>query len=166
MVEVKRQKPKKADLTKFAFTLRIVVNNMPKKYNYTMKTGRPSKYRPEFCQDVVEYMGQGFSKEAFAGKIGVSSQQIYRWMKKHKQFRTAIRKAENACQNFWEELGIRLVLAGQGNATAWIFNMKNRFRKTGWADITKNETTIKLPKPISEINVPKDDSISQDKPTN
>jgi transposase-like protein len=113
-----------------------------------MKRGRPTKYREEHCQEIISYMAQGFSKEAFAGHIGVSSQQIYRWKKKHKAFRTAIKKAETACQNFWEELGIQLVLAGQGNATAWIFNMKNRFRKTGWSDTSEVKKTIYRPKTL------------------
>ena len=85
-----------------------------------MTAGRPTKYKEEYCNEVIEYMKQGFSKEAFAGHIGVSKQQIYRWKKKHKEFRTSLKKAETACQAFWEELGIQLVLAGQGNATALI----------------------------------------------
>lgn len=122
--------------------------------------GRPTKYKPEFCDDVIEYMGQGFSKEAFAGKVGVSKQQIWRWMKKHKEFRTAIKKAETACQAFWEEMGIQLVLAGQGNATAWIYNMKCRFRKSGWADIKDVNKNIYHPKPILDA-VHNNDSDSQ-----
>jgi len=105
------------------------------------KIGRPTKYKPEYCQEIIEFMKQGFSKDAFAGHIGVSSQQIFRWKKKYKDFRTSIKKAEAACQEFWEELGIQMVLAGQGNAAVWIFNMKNRFRKTGWSD--KTDTDIK-----------------------
>jgi transposase len=110
--------------------------------------GRPTKYKEEYCEEVIEYMKQGKSKEAFAGHIGVSKQQIYRWMKKYRKFRTSIRKAEVACQDFWEELGIQMALAGQGNATVWIYNMKCRFRKSGWADKSEVENTIKFPKPI------------------
>ena len=116
---------------------------MTRKYNYTMPTGRPTKYKPEYCQEVIDFMAKGLSKEAFAGEIKVSTQQIYRWMKKHKNFRTAIRKAENACQAFWEKMGVNIAAEGQGNAAVWIFNMKNRFRNTGWADATSTDLTTK-----------------------
>ncbi len=110
--------------------------------------GRPSKYRVEYCQEAIDFMKQGYSKEAFAGHIGTTKPAIYRWIKKHKEFRNAIKRAEVACQEFWESLGIELVLAGQGNATAWIFNMKNRFRKSGWSDTTQIEKTVYRPKTL------------------
>jgi len=31
---------------------------MPKKYNYTKKPGRPSKYKPEFCQEMINFFNQ------------------------------------------------------------------------------------------------------------
>jgi len=117
-----------------------------------MKMGRPTKYKEEYCQEIIDFMKQGYSKEAFAGHIGISKQQIYRWRVKHKEFRTAIKRAETACQEFWEELGIQLVLAGQGNATAWIFNMKNRFRKNGWNDETKQNINFKGLNNLIQVN--------------
>lgn len=122
-----------------------------------MTEGRPSKYKEKYNQEVIEYMGQGYSKEAFAGKIGVSSRAIFRWIKRYPKFRRSIKKAEAACQNFWEGLGIELVLAGQGNATAWIFNMKNRFRKTGWNDMRVIDKTIRKVKPLIPNNVHNND---------
>lgn len=95
------------------------------------KGGRPTKYKPEYCDLVIEKMNQGFSKEAMAGHIGISKSTLYEWTKKHKEFSNAIKEGVELSRVFWEDIGITGVLAGQGNATMWAFNMKNRF---GWAD--------------------------------
>lgn len=104
-------------------------------------------------------MGQGYSKEAFAGKIGVAKQTIYNWMDQHPEFLDSVKKAEEQCRLFWEGLGIEMVMAGQGNPTAWIFNMKNRFYEE-WRD--RKETDITSGgKPLPILNghaVQRDDS--------
>lgn len=111
---------------------------------------KQGKYKPEYCEEIIAFMGQGYSKEAFAGEIGVSKQAVYRWIKKHKEFRNAVKRAEEKCRLFWEGLGIEMVLQGQGNATTWIFNMKNRFRRE-WNDKIQTDITTngkELPTPI------------------
>ena len=44
-----------------------------------VRRGRPSKYRPEYCGLVQEYMGQGYSLTAFAGSIGCGRGTVYEW---------------------------------------------------------------------------------------
>lgn len=95
-----------------------------------MKVGRHTKYKIKYCKEVQDFMAQGYSKEAFAGDIGVSKKTIYNW-KKHKEFLHALKRGEMKCQKWWEELGHEMVMNGGGNAPVWIFNMKNRF---GWRD--------------------------------
>jgi DNA-binding XRE family transcriptional regulator len=99
---------------------------------------RPTKYNKKYDEQIIEFMAQGYSKEAFAGKIGVAEHTIYNWLKKQKSFLQATKKAEAKCRLFWEEMGIEMALSGSGNATAWIFQMKNRF---GWRDKKEIETT-------------------------
>lgn len=52
-------------------------------------------------------------------------------------FRRTVKECKDLCQVWWERQG-RKMSAGEseGNATTWIFNMKNRF---GWKD--KSEIT-------------------------
>lgn len=107
--------------------------------NEKKKVGRPSKYDPKYCSEIIDFMAQGKSKEAFAGHIDVSKDTIYEWIKVHKDFSDSVKKAEVKCQEFWEEMGIQMALAGQGNATVWIFNMKNRF---SWKDKHETELTV------------------------
>lgn len=50
-------------------------------------------------------------------------------------FRRTVKECKDLCQVWWERQG-RKMSAGEseGNATTWIFNMKNRF---GWKDKTE-----------------------------
>jgi hypothetical protein len=100
-----------------------------------MAGGRPTKYDPEYCDELIKHMGKGFSFESFAGKIGVSKETLYTWAETHKEFMDAKKDAFEQSRYFWENVGIQLA-TGQNtdaNPTAWIFNMKNRFRED-WND--------------------------------
>lgn len=109
--------------------------------------GRPTQYRPEFCQMLKDDMAQGRSFEAFAGLAGVDKVTLYEWVKKHPDFANAKREAFELSRRFWEdaaianlvntsesgfdEMGNKVSRSKSLNSTAWIFNMKNRF---GWRD--------------------------------
>lgn len=125
--------------------------------------GRPSKYKPEYCDLVVEHMEKGLSFEAFAAVIKVNRDTIYEWEKVHPEFAEAKKNASDANLLFWEKLGIDHILNisesfGEGfskskslNASVWIFNMKNRFK---WRDSTdvNQTTTAKI-----EVKIDSDD---------
>ncbi len=85
--------------------------------------GRPTKYRPEYCDAVVDYMSQGYSKTAFAGKIGVSRETLYEWSKEHPEFSYAVKIGETARTAALEE---QLLAEDEGpRVTARIFALKN-----------------------------------------
>ena len=90
------------------------------------------------CQKIVEEMAQGLSKEAAAASVGVTRQTMHTWTEHHPEFLDAIKLGEELCLEFWERLGVRGAagLVDGFNATAWIFNMKNRAH---WRD--KHEVT-------------------------
>jgi hypothetical protein len=56
-----------------------------------MAGGRPTKYDPAYCDQVVEFMGEGYSLTAFAGEISVSRATINNWMDEHPEFLEATR---------------------------------------------------------------------------
>lgn len=96
--------------------------------------GRPSKYRPEFCQMLLDHMGsQGLSYQTFAAKIGVHKDSLFEWEKCFPEWVEAKELAMNLNLMFWERIGIDGALGKiMGfNATAWIVNMKNRHK---WRD--------------------------------
>jgi hypothetical protein len=99
-----------------------------------MSIGRPTIFKEEYCQMLIEHMRQGYSFESFgAYPVCVTKDTLYSWLKQHPQFAYAKKLGTIECRKLWEKLG----LAGASgklpgfNTAAWIFNMKNRFM---WRD--------------------------------
>ena len=62
------------------------------------KVGRPTKYKPEYCDELIEFMGDYLSPcsfDSFAGKIGINQDTLYEWAKVHKEFSEAKKLAES-----------------------------------------------------------------------
>lgn len=102
--------------------------------------GRPSDYRPEYCDRVVEAMRAGFSLTAFAGIIGVARSTINVWMEAHPEFSEAVSRAKAARLLHWEEAAIRVAKdgGGPGSATLIVFGLKNMAPEE-YADTAKVE---------------------------
>lgn len=107
---------------------------------------RPSLYRKEYCQLLIDHMAQGYSFASFAGIVGTSTQTIYDWCKQHTDFLDAKKIATAKCRIYWEKMGndnavSTTIVERDGNTSrseqrqlntgVWIFNMRNRFR---WHD--------------------------------
>ncbi len=93
--------------------------------------GRPTLYDPEFCDKVRELGAEGASQLEIAVTLGISESSWYNWRKIHPEFMEAVNDAKRLSLAWWEKQG-RLMAVGlipNANATAYIFNMKNRFRK-------------------------------------
>lgn len=105
--------------------------------------GRPTTYRPEYCQLLIEHMKQGLSFESFGAVVGCSSSTLYEWVAANEDFSSAKKLATEYCRIFWEKIAVDNLINtseqwGKGqakskalNSTVWIFNMKNRFK---WRD--------------------------------
>jgi hypothetical protein len=119
------------------------MGNYKKKANGKNDTGRPTKYKPEYCQLLIKHMTTGLSYETFGAALNVSKETIYDWERAHAEFLDSKRIAFTKCQEFWEKLGIDEILNTseyQGgskslNSAVWVFNMKNRFN---WKDKTEH----------------------------
>lgn len=110
------------------------------------KGGRPSKYKKEYCDLLVEKMGEGYSIEAFAGFIGVSKDTIYEWADQRDEFSDAKKEGEAQSRLFWERMGMAGMVGKvkNFNSAVWIFNMKNRF---GWRDQPAMDLRDDVPEP-------------------
>jgi transposase-like protein len=64
--------------------------------------GRPTSYRPEFCQRVVALMAEGRSLEGCAALLGVHPDSLNEWQKIHPQFSVAVRAGRAAATTYWE----------------------------------------------------------------
>ena len=115
--------------------------------------GRPTTYKPEYCQDIVEFMGQGKSLAQWATKHGISPQCIMRWPHKYPDFRKAKDVAIQAHMAYWEsigEAGTTGKIPGFRDST-YRFMMKNRFPHV-YKDVHQVEqtTTIKFETFVNE----------------
>lgn len=120
---------------------------MAKKSN----AGAPSKYKPEYCQLLIEHMAEGLSFESFAALADVDRSTLYEWEEVHKEFSDAKKRGEAKSLLKWEGLGIKHILnesessPGIGgsskslNAAVYRLNMINRFR---WKDRAEVETSV------------------------
>lgn len=105
--------------------------------------GRPSKYKPEFCAQLIEHMASGLSFESFAAVIDVCEDTLYEWSRSNPEFSEAKRIAFSKSRLWWEKLAVNYVVSeteAKISATIWVFNMKNRFPKE-WRDRQEVETT-------------------------
>jgi hypothetical protein len=94
--------------------------------------GRPSEYKPEYCQAVIDKMEQGLSLAAFAGSIKVARDTVYAWMHEHSEFSDAVARARST-RVLWLE---RKLLASRKGAetTAAIFALRNA-DPSEWRDV-------------------------------
>ena len=92
--------------------------------------GRPTKYKPEYCQAIIDFMATGDSLVAFAAHIEVAPSQIYVWEEKHPDFQEAIKIARAKCQAWWEKQlkdGIFTDKETRHSHGSVIFKLKSRF---------------------------------------
>ena len=88
--------------------------------------GRPSEFKPEYCQMLIQYRAMGGSYEGFAGQIDKSKQTLYDWEKSHPEFLDAKKAARQKHRLFMDTMGVGLMSGKiKGNAAIWIFIMKN-----------------------------------------
>ena len=112
------------------------------------KPGRPTKFKPEYCQMLEKHMEEGLSFEAFGGLIRVAKQTLYTWAEQYPEFLDAKRVGESLARLFWEkrardEMYSETFKDDQGmtvskapSAPIMIFNLKNRL---GWRDRQPDE---------------------------
>ena len=92
--------------------------------------GRPTKYRPEFCDLVFEMLTDNsvvFSLRFVAGVLSISPDTLYRWKRLHPDFADAI-DGGKALQESW--LTERLIF-NDGNPKAILFLLKQLH---GWTN--------------------------------
>ena len=105
--------------------------------------GRPTKYKPEMCETVIELMKEGASQYEVLATLGISEDTFYRWKKENEEFSESIKRGSQLSQAWWEKKGRISLDDRQFNSTLWYMNMKNRFK---WADKqeVKNEGNVTI----------------------
>ena len=107
--------------------------------------GRPSEYRPEFCDTIIAVAERGGSAKRRAVAIGINPSTYYRWIDPSSdhyipEFHAAHERAEGLCYAWWEDVGNEhLVVSKDGprlDPQVYRLNMMNRF---GWGEKQQQE---------------------------
>jgi hypothetical protein len=93
-----------------------------------MPAGRPSTYKPEYCEKVIELGRDGKSPTQIAVAIGVSRSTMLSWADQHLEFSAALTRAKECEQAWWEDTGQTGLRADKFNSAVWAKSMSARFR--------------------------------------
>lgn len=74
------------------------------------RVGRPSKYKEEYCDMLIEHMARGNPLETFAAKVHVEIKTLDNWMNQYDEFLLAKRLGEPKRLAWWIRLGMALVV--------------------------------------------------------
>lgn len=113
-----------------------------------MNAGRPPKYRPEFCERIVELAKRGFGVAEWASELGVDRTRIHHWANEHDDFAQAYARAKDEELAYFERAGRENLDNKNFNAHLWVKMMTARFRED-YAERREIEQTIHgLPTPL------------------
>ena len=91
-----------------------------------MPAGRPTKYKPEYCEQIVAFMSDGASITSFAAEIDVCRATITEWVEVYPEFSAAVKRAKAKCAAWWERQGREGATGNKDiNPTLVIFGLKN-----------------------------------------
>jgi len=91
--------------------------------------GRPSLYKPEYCEVVVELGRAGKSMVQMAAQLGVDRASIMRWRDEHEEFRASLSRALVLAQEWWEDRGQMGLHDRNFNAALWMKIVASRYRE-------------------------------------
>lgn len=123
-------------------------------YRKAERIGCRTKYKPEYCQLMIDMMSEGKSYAAFLVAVDVIPSTALKWFVNYPEFREAKDKAILASLAYWENIGER---ASRGelpgaNANLYKFIIKNRFPNV-YRDIqeVKKEINVKFETTVNEL---------------
>jgi hypothetical protein len=89
--------------------------------------GRPTDYRPEYCNVAMRLGREGKSKAQLAAFIGVTRKTLDNWTESHTEFLHAMELSRDFALAWWEDTGQSGLPAGVLNASLWSRSMAARF---------------------------------------
>ena len=99
--------------------------------------GRPSKYKPEYCERMLEMAAEGMSMAEYAAEFGIDRTTLFDWAASHEEFSTALTRAKSLEQAWWEREARLGVKNKEFNANLWYRCAASRFRD----DYTERKVT-------------------------
>jgi hypothetical protein len=90
--------------------------------------GRPSLYRPEYCERVIQLGRDGCSPAEIASELDVDRMTLKNWADENPEFFAALTRAKTHEQAWWEKAGKSGMIADKFNAQVWTKSVSARFR--------------------------------------
>lgn len=112
--------------------------------------GRPSLYKPEYCQRVIDLGKEGASVVEMACELGVVRSTLYQWESEHPEFSDAFTRARQWAQVWWEKAGKTGMQAPGFNGSVWSRSMAARF-PADYTEKTKQELSGPEGGPIEAV---------------
>ena len=110
---------------------------MGKEVKQKRPVGRPSKYKPEYCEAIIEMAKQGKGWANYAATFEIDRATLYDWAAAHEEFSTALTRAKVLEQQWWEDQARENLRSREFNANLWIKSAQARFRE----DYTERKET-------------------------
>jgi len=106
-----------------------------------LKVGRPTVYKPEYCQMLIEHGKQGFTFRSFCSEIGIHWDTGYAWIKKYPEFSDAKKLCTSHSYAKWEKIGMKAAVGQVKGFMTGPFTMimKNCF---DWSDNPEPEVDL------------------------
>ena len=106
--------------------------------------GRPSLYKKEYCEELIEWMKKGKSFWTFAVNVPCTIDTLSEWTKVHPEFSEAKMQGKVYEMDWWDNVHRKLAVTGVGNITAVVWAQKNKFPKFYRERLAKGANQIEL----------------------
>lgn len=107
-----------------------------------MGTGRPTKYKEEYCDIALDFVGEkGKSVTQLAKHLKVSKSTVYLWATEHPAFSDALSMSQEWSQAVWEDKLENMMYSKEVNAPLVKLYFANRFRWHDKGDSAQDEDT-------------------------
>lgn len=110
----------------------------PKPEGYTF--GRPTKYLPEYCEQVIEMGKLGKSLVQICSALEVTKKTLAYWCEQNPDFLIAMDLTRDHAQAHWEDLGYEGMKGKSIDASIWSRSMAARF-PSDWRESKHQEVT-------------------------
>lgn len=114
------------------------------------KTGRPTDYRKEYCERLIEMGNLGYTKAMMARDLGVARMTLDNWASDHPEFLDAITRARDLALAFMEEKGLNGLDMAGFNSSLYAKLMSGMF-PGDYSEHKKVEVTGKDGLPLQQI---------------
>lgn len=111
--------------------------------NERLKRANDKKYKPEYCQQIIDHMEKGHSFKSFAGIIGVSVRTPEKWLERYPDFREAYEQGKAANLLYWERQGMAGLQMNPRDFNTPLYIHKMKYHKH-FEETTKVENTYEL----------------------